>query len=423
MMPPEPRLIDYLRIVARRWVLILGVTLSAGILALLVGRTMPKEYRSSATVVIVPPRAGATVPTGTYRGLLQNPSLTAQALSELGLDRPPHSIDPQTFLGKSVEIEEVPATNLLIVHVQMQDAALAARIANQIVAAAVKLNQRLTQDAATAVSNDLQSQVAQARSKFDEAQKRFLDFKSSAQVDLRKREADALLTARQGLLPLMVEIAAEKARDMQLEKELAGLQRVLDVRRVGSDKGALLSSVVEEARRTQFRDDPTVPDSVANSIQVSTLPDQRSELLNPVYEALEFQLAAGRVRLATLESRRDELMVKRKLDGAQLEQLSALYDRETQQARLDLERDLAQRTYLDLAGRYEQARAQVATDTNQLQTVGLAVPATRPASPRIVMMVVVAVLVAFMASLLGAFLIEYVSTVGLAEQDSTPKAV
>jgi uncharacterized protein involved in exopolysaccharide biosynthesis len=423
MMPPEPRLIDYLRIIARRWVLILGVTLSVGILALVVGLTMAKEYRSSATVIIAPPRAGATVPTGTYRGLLQNPSLTAQALSQLGLDKPPHSIDPQTFLGKSVEIEEVPATNLLIVHVQMQDAALAARIANEIVAAAVKLNQRLTQDAAAAVSNDLQGQLGEARSRFDEAQKRFLDFKSSAQVDLRRKEADALLTARLGLLPLMVEIAAEKARDDRLEKELAGVQRVLDVRRVGSDKGPLMGTVMEDARRAQLRDDPSVAESVANTVLVPPLPDHRSEVLNPVYEALEYQLAAGRVRLATLESRREELVVKRKLDGPQLAQLSELYDRETQQARLDLERDLAQRTYLDLAGRYEQARAQVATDTNQLQTVGVAVPATRPASPRIVRMVVAAALVAFMASLLGAFLIEYVSTAGLAEQESASKAV
>ncbi len=421
MMPSEPRLIDYLRIIVRRGWLILGVTLAVGIITWLVARTMPKEYRSSATVIIAPPKAGAVVPPGTYRGLLQNPSLTAQALSELGLDKPPHSIDPQTFLAKSVEIEEVPATNLLIVHVQMQDAGLAARIANGIVTAAVKLNQRLNQDAATAASNDLQSQLAQARSRFDEAQKRFLDFKSSAQLDLRRRDAEALLTARQGLLALTVEIAAEKARIAGTAKELGGLQRVLDVRRVGSDRGTLLSSSIGEARRTQVRDDRTPPESTeTTSPPVS---DARSEFINPVYEALEFQVATGRARLASLESRQNELVVNHKLGGAQIRQLSDLYDRETQQTRLDLERDLAQRTYQDLAGRYDQARAQVATDTNQLQTVGLAAPATRPAAPKIAMMVVVAALVAFMASLLGALMIEYVATVGLAERESTPKAV
>jgi uncharacterized protein involved in exopolysaccharide biosynthesis len=124
-----------------------------------------------------------------------------------------------------------------------------------------------------------------------------------------------------------------------------------------------------------------------------------------------------------LESRRNELVEKRKLDGAQITQLSELYDRESQQARLELERELAQRTYQDLAGRYDQARALVATDTNQLQTVGVAVPATRPSAPRIVMMVVAAVFVAFVASVIGALLIEYITTAGLTEDRRTPKAV
>ncbi len=254
----EPRLIDYIRIVARRGVLIVGVTIVVGIIALLVGLSTPKEYRSSATVIVAPPRgAGAAVPPGTYRGLLQNPSLTAQALADLGLDKPPHSIDPQTFLAKSVEIEEVPATNLLIVHVQMRDAVLAAKIANGIVTAAVKLNQRLTFDAATAASNDIQSQLEQARSRFDDAQKRLLDFKSSAQLDLRRRDTEALLAARRDLLPLTLDIAAEQARLDRAEKELSGLQRVLDVRRLGSAKGNMLNASIDEARRVQLqRPDP-----------------------------------------------------------------------------------------------------------------------------------------------------------------------
>jgi uncharacterized protein involved in exopolysaccharide biosynthesis len=420
-MAAEPRLIDYLRIIARRGVMIVGVTLAGGIIALVLGLMTPKEYRSSATVIIAPPRPGAApVPPGTYRGLLQNPSLTAQALAELGLDKPPHSIDPQTFLAKSVEIEDVPATNLLIVHVQMQDAALAARIANGIVTAAVKLNQRLNLDAATQASKDVESQLTEARSRFDDAQKRLLAFKSSAQLDLRRRDAEALLTALRDLQPLSIDIAVEKARLERAEKELAGLQRVLDVGRIGRDKGNMLQSSIDEGRRAQLLD-RSVLDSRENLNPLPTVPDARSEFINPVYEAVEFQVTNGRVRLAALESRRNELMAKRKLDGGQLRQVSEVYERESQQARLELERELSQKTYQDLAGRYDQARAQVGTDTNQLQTVGLAVPATRPAAPRIVMMVVGAAFVAFVAAIIGAFLIEYIATAGLAEDLSTPK--
>jgi uncharacterized protein involved in exopolysaccharide biosynthesis len=303
----------------------------------------------------------------------------------------------------------------------MRDPALAAQIANRIVDAAVKLNQRLSQEESQSSSADIRSNVEQARTKLDEAEKHLLDFRSTAQIDLRRRDTEALLKERQNLLPLTVEIAGERARLDRAAKELASRQQILDVRRVSKDQGSLLTSSMEQARRTAQRDNRTAKGTGAVNDPPAGL-EAQSEFINPVYEALEFQVATSRTRLAALESQRLELVGKLKLDAPRFAQLSELYQRESQQARLELELDLSRKTYQDLTNRYDQARAQVAMRASQLQVVGSATPATRPSSPRIIRTVIATTSLALVASLLLAFLIEYVSAVHSAEEQSTPQA-
>jgi uncharacterized protein involved in exopolysaccharide biosynthesis len=255
--------------------------------------------------------------------------------------------------------------------------------------------------------------------KLDDAHRKFVDFRSSAQIDLRRRDAESLLNERAGLLALTVDIAAERARVDRAEKELATHERILDVRRTSNAPNSSLTSSIDQATRAERRDNKsdTRPD-----IEHGVPPESyaQSQFLNPVYEALEFQVAAGRTRLAGLERRRTELVEKHGLMGQQMPQLSDLYQRESQLARLELEVDLARKTYQDLAGRYDQARIQVTNRAAQLQVVGRAVPATHPSSPQVLRTVAGATLIGLVASLLLAFLVEYTSAVRFSEAKSTP---
>ena len=95
-------------------------------------------------------------------------------------------------------------------------------------------------------------------------------------------------------------------------------------------------------------------------------------------KTLDFQIATTRTRIAALERRRDEVMNVKKLGGKELGQLSELYRREIEQARLQASFDLATRVYGDLGLRYEQSRTQPVGNSAQLQLIDDALPPDRP---------------------------------------------
>jgi uncharacterized protein involved in exopolysaccharide biosynthesis len=421
------RLIDILRILARRRLIIVGMTLIAGLLALAIVLMLPKQYRATASLMVAPPKLGeaaqvAPTPMGTYRALLQDPSLSKQVLTDLGLDKPPHNLSADTFAADNVEIEDVPATALLRVHVEMRDPQLAAQVANRLATGVADLNQRLSQQEAVYAGDRIRDQLVQARAKLDEAERRLLEFRSSAQLDLRRKDVDALLDQRGDLLSLSVDIAAERARAARAEYELSRQKPVLDVPRVSTDTGPLLQSSIEQAAKAAAADNklsvhqsdegdaPTPSRAPTESRSNRSMPpDMQSRVVNPVYEALEYQAAASRSRLAALETQRTELIGRRKLNSAQLAQLTALYERESEEARRELELDLTRKNYVDLSTRYDQARVQIANRTSQLQVVGNAVAPTRPSSPRVVLTVAGVVILAFIASLFLVFALEYLA--------------
>jgi len=430
----QPRLIDALRIVARRRWIIAGVTLMSGVAALVIVLLLPKQYRATASLIVTPPKVSestpsAATPLGTYRALLQDASLTKQALTDLGLDKPPHNLRPDTVAADNVEIEDVPATALLRVHVQMRDPQLAAQLANKLAAGVADLNQRLSQQEAVYAGDRIHAQVLEARAKLDEAERRLLEYRSAAQVELRRKDADALLDQRADLLPLSVEIAAERARVARAEHEVTRQKPFLDVPRSSTDAGALLQSSIEEAGRTAAADDKLAKSKNGDEHQASVprppplALDGQSRVVNPVYEALEFQAAASRSRLAALETQRAELIGTQKLNSAQLAQLTALYERESEQERRQLELDLTRDTYVELSRRYDESRVEITNRTSQLQVVGTAVAPTRPSSPRVVLTVVAVTLTALIASLFLVFVLEYISIARAADTRTAARLV
>ena len=95
-----------------------------------------------------------------------------------------------------------------------------------------------------------------------------------------------------------------------------------------------------------------------------------------------------------------------KLGAPQVAQLTQLYGKETELARLETEFDLTKKVYTDVATRYEQARLQVVSRTAQLQLLDSALPPDRPVSPRPVRDAAIAVTVGLIVSILGALLFD-----------------
>jgi uncharacterized protein involved in exopolysaccharide biosynthesis len=108
--------------------------------------------------------------------------------------------------------------------------------------------------------------------------------------------------------------------------------------------------------------------------------DLSNPFINPVYQTLEFQIASSRGRLAALQQQRRELVDVKKLGGRELKELSDLYGRQIELARLETNYDLAKKVYSDIRVRYEGTRSEGVGSSAVLQVVDAAIPPDRPLS-------------------------------------------
>jgi succinoglycan biosynthesis transport protein ExoP len=365
--------------------------LLCGLAAFVVNELTPPTYEATAKLIVTPPKTGAvndstpTLSVATFRALVENQSLGAAIVDEFGLNKEPHRVTPDAFVARCVRVEAIRDTNVIVVKVRLWDRDLAARVANRLARAAVQLAQQLNQDETVSARDILEAQLGQSKKRLDQAEQRLEEFRRKAQIELLRKDVDALLGQRGALLALLVEIQAEQARLSQAEAQLANRGRIDTLKRsIDTDPAAM------EAARRGSNDAGTV------------LPLQlRNEFINPVYESLDQVIAASRTRLAGLQKQKSELIDVRKLDRDQQAKLSLLYQQEMELSRLQTEYDLSRAVYVDVATRNEQIRLQVAGRSAQLQVMDAALPPGRPVSPRVLRNTAAALVLGFMLMVIG----------------------
>jgi protein tyrosine kinase modulator len=357
----------YVRAILRRWPLILIGLLLGGVLGFWYAARQPLTYEGVTTLLVVPPAqsSGAQINPATFRAIVENGTLAAQVIDELKLQ----GITAQGFVERALAVEEVRGTSVVKVKVFLPDPKLAADASRRLAQKAIALTQQITQQEGASIQEQLKNHLNDAQARLRTAEKELLTYKQSAQVDLIKGDTDAQLKERGGLISLMVEIEAERARLAAAETEIKRQQPLLSAPRTPGAEDAL--------RRTQAASRGGAKGEV-NSEHL----DLTNAYVNPVYQTLDFQIATSRTRIAALEKQRDELINGRKLGGKELAELSELYRRQIEQARLQANFDLATRVYSDLAVKYEQSRTQPFGNIAQLQVVDAALPPDRPVSRR-----------------------------------------
>ena len=362
-----------------RLLVVLG-TLLCGAAALVSVALAPRSYEATAKLMVSPPKTGAagevgsSVSMATFRSLIENQSLGAKIVEEFGLNKPPHGVTATELMTRIVAVEVVRDASVILVRVRLWDPDLAAKVANRLAESAEQLARALSQEETVAARDIIGAQLDASKKRFDEAEARLESFKKVAQLELLRKDVDALLGQRGTLLALLVDIQTEKARLSQAEAQLATRDRLETLKRsIDTDPAAM------EAMRK------------AGSEPGSVLPLQlRNEFVNPVYESLDQVIATSRTRLAGLEKQRAELIDVRRLDRDQQAKLSLLYQQETTLSRLQTEHEIAREVYVDVSKRYEQARLQVAGRSAQLQLMDRALPPDRPISRHVVRSTVLA---------------------------------
>ena len=295
----------------------------------------------------------------TFRALLINQTMATRLVRELKLDQPPHSLSVKDFLEERVRVDEVRNSQLLILRVRLKDPKAATDVATAMATSAVQLNRSVNADEAITLREDLQKEREVALERLQAAQKLLLEYQATSVVEMRKQDAEALLWQRRQYATLGVDIEAEQAKLERAQQEISVREKYLVFERSVIDEPALLEST---------RPANGSPSGARFSGQYP----------NPVYQALDQQIATSQTRLAELRSQRKNLSARIGAEGAELGRLPELYSSEVRLAELQANYGLARKVYDDVVLRYEQSRVQMTSASQHLQIVDPAVLPTEP---------------------------------------------
>jgi capsular polysaccharide biosynthesis protein len=440
-MEEELNLGRYLTILRRHWLTLVLGSMVGGVAGFVGASLRPVLYEGVTTILIG--RSSSVIATATSRALLENRTLAAEMLAEIG-----SSVSPEAFVTNLLTVEQVPSTNVMKVRVKSEDAATAAQASRVLSQKAVELNRRVASEEGSAVRGQLKGLLDQAADRLKTAEGEYLRYEDQAQIELLKRDTERMIAERGELLKLRIDIETERARLAAAEQEIKKQERVYSLPRAVNAETALqrtaertaAADVTNEAlrrvedqssalknSRTKARPaapppaepskDPAKRETARQEPQPRQRPDEDLErrfdaqaaavigtqealtritrssgevdpqfldlshpFVNPVYQTLAFQIATSRTRLAALERQEREMAVVRKLGNTRFGELSDLYRRTAELSRLETNLDLAKQVYQTLTVRYEQSRAESVDSMVQLQIVDAAVTPERPLS-------------------------------------------
>lgn len=369
----------YMRTLRRHSMLIVVGTILTGGFAFMASGLLPLQYEGVSTLLVVPPAqpvpGAPQINTATFRAMVENNSLASEVITELGLDTGDRPLTPGRFLEDALEVEDVRGTNILRVRVTLRDPQQAAEASRRLALKAIALSQKVVQQDGATIQGQLKEYLEAAQQRMQAAEREFLEFKQNAQIELMAQDTSAQLKERGDLLRLVVDIEAERARLAAAEAELSRQPALLSAPRLpGTDQAF---------RQLQNDAKPQIdPGSARRDLSRGEANTQHLDLtnpfVNPVHQTLEYQIAVTRTRLAALTKERDELINVKGLGGKTLSELSDLYRRQVEHARLEAAYELARKVHGDLALRYEESRTQSFGNTAQLQVIDLALPPDRP---------------------------------------------
>jgi uncharacterized protein involved in exopolysaccharide biosynthesis len=180
----------YVRFFTTHWLILLGGLLVGAVFAIVAASFVPLRYQSTATLMIIQP-SGTTplvLTPAAAKALLVDPAMVARALDELGLSR--EGIAAQRFIDESLDVEPVPATNLVRLSVVLSDPTKARLAAMLLASEVIDLSGRIGRDMPSASRKALEKQLAVADQNLKDVEQRLLKFKSTADFDISLLEGN-----------------------------------------------------------------------------------------------------------------------------------------------------------------------------------------------------------------------------------------
>jgi uncharacterized protein involved in exopolysaccharide biosynthesis len=339
------------------------------VVAALVSLLSPRQYEAAALLSVMPARleAGAQMEASpdTMVPVVKSVSLLNGVLIDLKLDQSPYGLTAQRFLANHVVVEPILRTSFLEVRVSLPDADLARRAADEIVSRAVDQARHMNLAEAGGLEARLEQTARDSQRRFLAAEEALKNFRSRSQIELLRKDVEAKLGQRGAFLQLQVDISAERGRVARAEEELRQrAPRETTVESITRGRATL-----REAARPGAAEDP------AGLIGLSV----QSEQVNSARSELDVQVGEARAKLAALEKQQERMLQLAQVSEAQLPQLTRLYEREAELARLQVEFDVARKAFEESSTSYQIARTRTALRSPFIQVVE---KAARPNAPQ-----------------------------------------
>jgi len=218
-----------------RWVILAAVLLVVGV-TYLVNRQLTPVYEVTVRMLATESQVnddaivrGLNVKR--FRELLESPSLVASVLADFNLSAPPHNLGPRRFLDRNLTVSEVTDTGILLARIRLTDPDTLVKLANDYADKAVALAAQLNTDETSYARGTIKGQLDEARNRLTQAEINLEEFRKKTQIELLRKDVDAMLEHRPEVLSLQVDIESERAQLQQAEIELAQQERVRDARR------------------------------------------------------------------------------------------------------------------------------------------------------------------------------------------------
>lgn len=432
-------------LIRRRW-LILGTTYITLAVALAILHILPNHYISEATIFAVQPRVPEryVVPTTTYdlrealevmvQEVLSRPRLLS-VIEELNLyPRQRKSADPDRLVQlvrNDVKIQPLEqklgngSVNAFTISFEANDPNLAQAVTRKLTTLFIEENLRTRADQAATTTGFLHEQLEEAKGTLQEQEQRLRDFKMQYLGELPEQQ-QSNLTILSGLETQLNNIMLSRTQTHQQRSYLQSLMtdnRRRDLNRLEAEKAALLKMyTLQHPSVVQKEQEIHRQQTLVESAQVTGSSTQNASGAaedNATVLQLINQLQANALEIESLSQKEQKL--RKEIDQYRV-RVNLTPVREQQLAAMQRDYDLVRQHYGDLLKKEQESKLATNLEKRQEgQQFRLADPPnlpTRAASPKRLLMSLVALLGGGVIGTALAFVVELRNSSFLTEEEA-----
>jgi capsular polysaccharide biosynthesis protein len=230
----DQRLIKRVGMLRHHWLWILEAAVACAVGAAIVSFFQTKVYRATTYVLISESKIGASSRDSnlqqmamlpTFLPFLDNDALVGETVKKFHLDEAPHRLTAERFRQRYLDVRIPKSTRLLELSIEFPDARLAADLANDIAAGAVRFNDRLNATDTTASREFLRRRLDEAEAGLLHAAERKLQAQQEARLEDREKDLAVMLGEKEALSSrlqeLRMELVGNDVRTKALENALS----------------------------------------------------------------------------------------------------------------------------------------------------------------------------------------------------------